>query len=101
MDNSIVGVNKIICDKLKLNKTRILIPKKGTIKKLTTYVPEKNLEDLKNNIIKSKKNNNIDIFNKLQSEFIDIYIRNKIKIIQLLNKLKEYSNDLLFDKHGV
>ena len=53
MDNSIVGVNKIICDKLKLNKTRILIPKKGTIKKLTTYVPEKNLEDLKNKLYTS------------------------------------------------
>ena len=47
MDNSIDGVNKIICDKLKLNETKILIPKKGTIKKLTTYVPEVNLEDLK------------------------------------------------------
>ena len=47
MDNSIDGVNKIICDKLKLNETKILIPKKGTIKKLTTYVPEGNLEDLK------------------------------------------------------
>ena len=50
MDNSVVGVNKIICDKLKLTETEILIPKKGTIKKLTTYVPEKNLEDLKNKL---------------------------------------------------
>jgi len=50
MDNSVIGVNKIICDKLKLTETEILIPKKGTIKKLTTYVPEKNLEDLKNKL---------------------------------------------------
>ena len=43
-------LSKIIGWKLKLNKTRILIPKKGTIKKLTTYVPERNLEDLKNKL---------------------------------------------------
>ena len=50
MDNSVIGVNKIICNKLKLTETEILIPKKGTIKKLTTYVPKKNLEDLKNKL---------------------------------------------------
>ena len=47
MDNSIDGVNKIICDKLDLNDTEILIQKKGTIKKLTTYLPSKNLDSIK------------------------------------------------------
>jgi len=47
MDNSIDGVNKIICDKLELENTKILVPKKGTIKKLTTYLPNKNLELIK------------------------------------------------------
>jgi len=47
MDNSIVGVNKVICDKLELQDTKILVPKKGTIKKITTYLPSKNLEAIK------------------------------------------------------
>lgn len=39
LDNEIQGVNSIMCDKLNLKNKRILIPKKGTIKKLQTYVP--------------------------------------------------------------
>ncbi|MFO7719854.1 MAG: Nif3-like dinuclear metal center hexameric protein [Gillisia sp.] len=39
LDNHHLGVNKMICDKLELLNTRILIPKKNTIKKLTTYIP--------------------------------------------------------------
>lgn len=39
LDNALKGVNDIICDKLELVNKRILIPQKGTIKKLTTYVP--------------------------------------------------------------
>ena len=53
MDNSIIGVNKIICNKLKLTETKILIPKKGTIKKLTTYIRSENLNTLKNELFKS------------------------------------------------
>jgi dinuclear metal center YbgI/SA1388 family protein len=53
MDNSIVGVNKIICDKLELEDIKILVPKKGTIKKLTTYLPHKNLESIKTKLFKS------------------------------------------------
>jgi dinuclear metal center YbgI/SA1388 family protein len=53
MDNSIVGVNKIICDKLELEDNEILIPKKGTIKKLTTYLPNKNLELIKTKLFNS------------------------------------------------
>jgi dinuclear metal center YbgI/SA1388 family protein len=39
LDNHHLGVNKIMCDKLGLKNTKILIPKNGEIKKLTTYVP--------------------------------------------------------------
>jgi dinuclear metal center YbgI/SA1388 family protein len=41
LDNAWNGVNAMICDKIGLNKTSILIPKQGTIQKLVTYVPVK------------------------------------------------------------
>ena len=40
LDNSFFGVNAKICQVLGLRDPKILIPKKGTIKKLTTYVPQ-------------------------------------------------------------
>ena len=39
LDNSKVGVSAKMCEVLNLQNTKILIPKKGIIKKLTTYVP--------------------------------------------------------------
>ncbi|MBU2994998.1 Nif3-like dinuclear metal center hexameric protein [Cellulophaga baltica] len=48
LDNSNQGVNAKICEVLGLQNTTILIPQKGTIKKLTTYVPKDEAENLKN-----------------------------------------------------
>ena len=39
-DNSAHGMGKGMCDALGLNDREILIPKKGIIKKLTTYIPK-------------------------------------------------------------
>ncbi len=39
LDNCFTGVNAKICEIIGLGNTRILIPQKGTIKKLVTYVP--------------------------------------------------------------
>ena len=47
LDNSKNGVSAKMCEVLGLENTRILIPKKGIIKKLTTYVPVKNVDTLK------------------------------------------------------
>jgi len=47
LDNSISGVNHKICDILGLSNTSILIPQKETIKKLVTYVPLANGNNLK------------------------------------------------------
>ncbi len=44
LDNSWNGVNAMICNKLKLENRKILIPKNNTIQKLITYVPIKNAE---------------------------------------------------------
>ncbi len=40
LDNAMDGVNAKICEVLGIQNTKILIPQKGTIKKLTTYVPK-------------------------------------------------------------
>ena len=37
----------MICNQLNLKKTKILIPQKGTLKKLTTYVPKDEAEALR------------------------------------------------------
>jgi len=47
LDNSVLGVNDMICDTLELTKKQILIPQSETIKKLTTYVPKKEAEELR------------------------------------------------------
>jgi len=47
LDNALQGVNKMICDKIGLLNTRILIPQSGTIKKLTTYAPKEEADKLR------------------------------------------------------
>ena len=47
LDNALEGVNSIICDQLGLKNKKILIPQSGTIKKLQTYVPKPNAEELR------------------------------------------------------
>ena len=53
LDNSNNGVNAKICDVLKLKNKEILIPQKNTIKKLTTYAPTKNAEEVRNALFKA------------------------------------------------
>jgi len=48
LDNALQGVNNMICEKIGLINKRILIPKAGTIKKLTTYVPKDEADILRN-----------------------------------------------------
>ena len=50
LDNHINGVNKKISDKIELINTEILIPQKNTLKKITTYIPKKNAEELRNKL---------------------------------------------------
>lgn len=47
LDNSILGVNNMICEKLDLLNRKILIPQPQTIKKLVTYVPKNEAETLR------------------------------------------------------
>lgn len=47
LDNAIQGVNDMICNTLELTNKQILIPQSKTIKKLTTYVPKNEAEQLR------------------------------------------------------
>lgn len=47
LDNSLLGVNAKICEVLGITNPKILIPQHGTLKKLTTYVPKEDAEQLK------------------------------------------------------
>ncbi|MDG5492801.1 Nif3-like dinuclear metal center hexameric protein [Psychroserpens sp. SPM9] len=57
LDNALRGVNDIICNTLGLVNKSILIPQKGTIKKLTTYVPVKNANALRTELFKAGAGN--------------------------------------------
>ncbi len=48
LDNSNNGVSAKMCDVLGLQNTKVLIPKKNNIRKLTTYVPYKYADNLRN-----------------------------------------------------
>ncbi len=47
LDNNVNGVNARLCEVLGLVNRKILLPKKGMLKKLTTYVPVKHADSLK------------------------------------------------------
>jgi dinuclear metal center YbgI/SA1388 family protein len=53
LDNAIEGVNAKICEVLEVKNTRILIPQKGTIKKLTTYIPRTHSKILMDGLFKA------------------------------------------------
>lgn len=47
LDNAFQGVNDMICNQLQLTNKQVLIPQPQTIKKLTTYVPKNEAEQLR------------------------------------------------------
>ncbi|APQ19237.1 Nif3-like dinuclear metal center hexameric protein [Maribacter hydrothermalis] len=53
LDNARHGVNNKICEVLGLTNTKILIPQKQTLKKLTTFVPVDHVEEVKVAIFKA------------------------------------------------
>ena len=57
LDNSSAGVNAKICEVLEVLNPKILIPRKGSIKKLTTYVPLSEADNLKTNLYEAGAGN--------------------------------------------
>ena len=57
LDNSNKGVSAKICEVLGLQNTKVLIPKKGIVKKLTTYIPKDYLEKIRQALFEAKAGN--------------------------------------------
>ena len=57
LDNSKNGVSAKMCEVLGLENTKILIPKKGIIKKLTTFVPSTKAAALRDSLFKAGAGN--------------------------------------------
>ena len=53
LDNSIKGVSAKMAEVLGLKNTKILVPKRGIIKKLTTYAPSKDAEKVRTALFKA------------------------------------------------
>ncbi|MGY5848864.1 Nif3-like dinuclear metal center hexameric protein [Salegentibacter sp. F14] len=53
LDNQYKGVNDMICEKLGLKNRKILIPRKQSIKKLSTYVPINNTDEVRKALFKA------------------------------------------------
>lgn len=53
LDNHQEGVNKILCDVLGLQNSKVLIPKSNYIQKLVTYVPKEHLSPLREALFKA------------------------------------------------
>ena len=105
LDNSIVGVNAKICEVLGLNNTKILIPKKHTIQKLTTYIPLKDAEKLRSALFDAGAGN---IGNYDQCSFnmdgFGTYRANKkanptIGEIEIRHQENETCITVIFEKH--
>jgi len=53
LDNSVMGVSAKMAEILELTNTKVLIPKKGLIRKLTTYVPLNDSEKVRTALFKA------------------------------------------------
>ncbi|MEO6135312.1 MAG: Nif3-like dinuclear metal center hexameric protein, partial [Ginsengibacter sp.] len=53
LDNIAEGVNRMIAEKLNLKNCQVLQPKEGTLKKLVTFVPVKNAEEVRNALFRA------------------------------------------------
>ena len=53
LDNVVNGVNQKLAQKLNLQNTEVLSPKEGTLKKLVTFCPQKNAEEIRNALFNS------------------------------------------------
>ena len=53
LDNIVEGVNKMIADKLNLQNCKTLLPKEGMLRKLVTFSPVKNAEEIRHALFKA------------------------------------------------
>ncbi len=105
LDNHQNGVNKIICDVLGLENTKVLIPKKKFIQKLVTYTPKSNVETLKNALFVAGAGSIGNYYNcSFVSQGMGSYKGNEHSkpVIGQKNELtetEEFKIEVIFEKH--
>ncbi|MFT4612429.1 MAG: dinuclear metal center YbgI/SA1388 family protein [Glaciecola sp.] len=105
LDNALKGVNDIICNTLRLENKKILIPQKGTIKKLTTYVPLGNANTLRSQLFEAGAGNIGNYDNcSFNTEGVGTYRGNENSNPTLgkkgeLHEEKEVQISVTFNKH--
>ena len=57
LDNVLEGVNQKIAEKLQLQNCKVLLPKEGTLEKLTTFAPVKKAEEVRNALFEAGAGN--------------------------------------------
>jgi dinuclear metal center YbgI/SA1388 family protein len=105
LDNAFNGVNSKILEILNLEKKEVLIPKKNNLKKLTTYVPPKNVADVRNALFRAGagKIGNYEMCS-FNTEGFGTYLGNEnsspaIGEKEQLNSEKETFISVLFEAH--
>lgn len=105
LDNSFQGVNAKICEVLGLKNTKILIPQKNTLKKLTTYTPIESAETVRIALFEAGAGNIGNYDNcSFNSEGIGTYKGNENSNPTLgekgkLHSEKEVLISVIFEKH--
>jgi len=106
LDNSFQGVNAKICEILGLQNKKILIPQKNTIKKLTTYAPKDNAEEVRLSLFQAGAGNIGNYDNcSYNTEGFGTYRGNEdsnpsIGIKGELHTEKETFISVIFEKHN-
>nr|WP_317632999.1 Nif3-like dinuclear metal center hexameric protein [uncultured Flavobacterium sp.] len=105
LDNHKNGVNKIMCDALGLQNSKILVPKQQFIKKLTTYTTPENVEQVKKALFNAGAGA-IGDYNECSftSEGIGSYRGNEntnptVGTVGELMDEKEIKIEVIFEKH--
>jgi dinuclear metal center YbgI/SA1388 family protein len=105
LDNAFEGSNAGLCEIFGLKDKKVLIPQAGTIKQLTTYVPEKNAETVRDALFKAGAgaigNYNNSCFNVI-GEGTFKGNENSNPVVgkkHILQKEKEIQINICFEKH--
>ncbi len=105
LDNHCLGVNKILCDALGINNTKILLPKENYIKKLVTYVPSSELQIVRSALFAAgagqiSKYSNCSFYSEGTGSFLPLeHSEPTIGEVGVFHQEKEVKLEVVFEKH--
>lgn len=105
LDNHSLGVNKLLCEALKLKNTKILLPKKEFIYKLTTYCPKETVKTIQEALFQAGAGAIGNYYNcSFLSQGVGTFTGNEntnptIGIAQQPTEVQEVKVEVVFEKH--